>query len=72
MLEYKEIIYVRYDESENRFYDDCGFYLSNMFELITPNDLFMFHKDHTCCVFPYRYDYQYGLRIIIETDPVWD
>ena len=37
-------IYIEYDPLSNQFYDQCGFHISNIYELVTPNDLCLFRK----------------------------
>jgi len=46
MDEYDAILSLSYDPVENAFYDDCGFRIINILEVIAPNDIFLFRKDH--------------------------
>lgn len=48
-----EILYLYYDSIENTFYDDCGQRIDNIFELIRPNDLYLFRHDPGNVLFPY-------------------
>lgn len=47
---YDAILYLTYEPEENTFYDECGFRIVNIFEIISPNDLLLFrHDSHNCC-----------------------
>jgi len=48
------ILYFWWDEENNMFYDECGQLVINIFEMVTPNDLLLFKKDHGYCLFPHR------------------
>jgi len=48
------ILYFWWDEENNMFYDECGQLVSNIFEMVTPNDLFLFMNDPGHCIFPHR------------------
>lgn len=37
-----DIFYITYYPDTNEFYDSCGFVITNIFEFITPNDLYLF------------------------------
>jgi hypothetical protein len=52
---YGAILFIRYDPEENVFYDECGFRIRNIFEMITPNDLVLYRANHDYCCFPCRY-----------------
>ena len=43
-----------YDSEENIFYDQCGQIVTNIFEVLTPNDIFLFKQDPGYNVFPHR------------------
>jgi hypothetical protein len=51
---YQTIYYIYYSKSENMFYDPCGILIENIFEIITPNDLFLFRKNPRKNKFPMR------------------
>ncbi len=34
-----------HDEDDNVFYNECGIKISNIFEILSPNDLFLYRKD---------------------------
>lgn len=53
---YQEVIYLWWDPRDNTFYDQHGAQLPNIFEIITPNDLFLFRNDHGYSIFPYVKD----------------
>lgn len=40
-----DILFVFHDEVENQFYDVCGQLVHNIYEIITPNDLFLYRYD---------------------------
>jgi hypothetical protein len=50
-LYYHAILTVFYNPIENIFYDQCGIRIINIFEIITPNDLFLFKHDNNNCYF---------------------
>lgn len=50
---YDGLLYFSYDSKENVFYDPCGIRVINIFEIITPNDLFLFRQNPRYCLFPY-------------------
>lgn len=47
---------VFHDKIENIFLDECGKELINIFELITPNDLYLYTEDPGYTIFPHRDD----------------
>ena len=51
---YKKIVYIIYSPGLNMFYDLRGKRLSNVFELITPNDLYLYKNDPGITLFPHR------------------
>ena len=65
-MKYAFVLYIRWDEKENVFYDTCGFMIGNIFEMITPNDVYLFRQDHGNCSFPHREDRNVLCEIIIE------
>lgn len=44
--EFDDVLYIEYDPYTNRFYDQCGFHIINIYEIVTPNDIFLFKKNH--------------------------
>lgn len=44
---YEAVIEIFYDEVENAFYDECGQRINNIFELVTPNDLYLYKSEAT-------------------------
>ena len=63
---YDAVLYIRWEENENLFYDECGFRINNVFEMITPNDLYLFRHDCNQRCFPYKKDKRILCEIIIE------
>lgn len=55
-----------WSECENTFYDQCGKRVSNIFEYLTPNDLYLFHTNHNHNQFSLRYDFSILCQIEIE------
>ena len=39
-----DIYYLFYDEEENVMMDECGFVITNIFNIISPNALFLFKR----------------------------
>lgn len=60
--DYDAVEYVYYDGVENAFYDQCGMHITNIYDYVTPNDIYLFRKDNGNCCFTSRCD----RRIIIE------
>lgn len=52
----KPVIYLFYYEDENFFTDEYGEIIYNMFDMITPQDLFMFKYDRGYNLFPHKKD----------------
>ena len=50
------VLFISYDVAYNQFFDECGNIIQNIFEVVTPNDIFLFRRNHDNCMFPYRYD----------------
>ena len=48
----KFIFYLYYHEDENLFTDDLGQVIYNIFSIITPQDLYLFHHDNGFNIFP--------------------
>jgi hypothetical protein len=55
-MNYDEVLYLSFNSDENIFYDECGKRIANIFELITPNNLFLFRQNPRYCLFPYIED----------------
>ena len=51
---YTKLVYIVYQPHVNMFYDYRGKRLSNVFELITPNDLYLYRHDPGNSIFPHR------------------
>lgn len=51
---YKDAIGLFYDADKNVFVDEDGFVVWSIFELITPNDLFLFHAHKESIVVDHR------------------
>lgn len=60
------ILYFTYDPEENTFYDQCGIHMANIFEVLTPNDIFLFKRDHGYCIFPHRDDPHIWCEILMD------
>ena len=52
--EYDALIFVYLDMMDNVFYDHNENLIENIYELITPNDLYLYYDDPGNCMFPYR------------------
>lgn len=63
---YDGILYFSYDSEENMFYDQCGIRVTNIFEVITPNNLFLFRQDPGYCIFPHRDDNRILCEILTD------
>jgi hypothetical protein len=48
----KLVFHLYYYEDENIFIDDGGFIVYDLFSIVTPQDLFLFRKDHRFNCFP--------------------
>lgn len=44
-------IFLFYDDEKNCFYNTAGIIVVNIFAIITPNDLYLFHQDNGFCTF---------------------
>lgn len=65
IMDFNEIITLYYDSERCQFIDDDGFIVSEIFEVITPNDLFLFrHCKENMFVF-----HQQSNKICVEL--VW-
>ena len=53
---YDGVLQFFYDSEENIFYDQCGIRVVNIFEALTPNDIFLFKQDLGYNIFRYRED----------------
>jgi len=62
---YDVILYIYYDAKENIFYDD-GVEFFNIFDAVTPNDIFLFRHDPGYCTFPHRSEPRILCEIITE------
>jgi len=51
---YDEVLQFFYDSEENIFYDQCGIRVVNIFEALTPNDIFLFKQDPGYNIFHHR------------------
>lgn len=51
---YDGILELYYDSEENLFYDQCGIRVRDIFEVLTPNDIFLFKRNPKCNVFLHR------------------
>ena len=47
------LIFIRWNKMENKFYDLYGEPIY-IFDLITPNDLYLFRHDPGYCMFPHK------------------
>jgi len=57
---------------ENFFLDECGQPIHNIFELITPNDLFLYREDPGHNIFPLRDHKDVWVEILNDyDDPYW-
>lgn len=60
----RSTFYLYYYENENLFTNERGQIVFNMFELITPNDMFLFRKDDNFNCFPMRNNRDAFIQII--------
>lgn len=65
---YDKVVYVRYDPDDNIYYDECGFRIDNIFEMLTPNDVYMFAQDPGYNTFPLRNHVHTLCEILVETE----
>lgn len=68
---YTKLIRILYDRRLNMFYDVAGHRLTNVFEFITPNDLYLHRNDPGETIFPHRNDPSIMCEIITEEE-WWD
>jgi len=53
--EYDGTYYIFWDEQANMFYDPCGIRIINIFDLVTPNEIFLFrYNPKNFCAFPMK------------------
>jgi len=57
-----EVWRIFWNRDENVFYDVHGYVIVNIFEFLTPNDIYLFRQDHGYCMFPVRF----GRKIMCE------
>lgn len=60
------LMIVIWNETENAFYDECGQHIENIYELITPDNIFLFRHNHGNCLFPMVDDRWILIEIIVE------
>lgn len=64
---YEGMEYVEYDAAENSFYDQCGIHIINIFDMITPSDLYLFrHNPEKFSYFPHRYNKHIVVKLIMN------
>lgn len=63
-MKYDDTIYIMWFPGENDFFDECGQRIQNIFEYITPNDLWLFRQDPGYNIFPARFDRHIGVEIL--------
>lgn len=63
-------LYLYYYEQQNVFTDIDGIVIYNIFEIITPNDLFLFRHDSGFNYFPFVGDKEWLVEIITVPDEV--
>lgn len=61
-----EVLYFLWDPQENKFYNEYGLLIVNIFEFITPNDLFLFRHDHGNSIFQHRTDTHILCEILVD------
>jgi len=64
-MEYDAILYIYYDVEANLFYDD-GWDFFNIYEVVTPNDIYLFKHDPGFRTFPHRSDRSILCEIVKE------
>lgn len=53
--DFKDVMVIYHDPDKNIFLDsDCGYIIPNIFEMITPNDLYLYRNDPGLNIFPHR------------------
>ena len=60
------ILYFILDPNKNIFYTQDGTMVANMYEFITPNDLFLFRYDHGYNIFRHRENSLTLCELVIE------
>lgn len=54
---YDGVLYFELDLETNLFYDQCGMRVDDMFEILTPNDLYLFRESNVdSLIFRHRHD----------------
>ena len=71
-MEYVDILYFVYDSTENMFYDQCGFRIVNIFEELTPNDIFLFRSNPGYYLFKKRNFKNVWCKILTEQGGLYD
>jgi hypothetical protein len=67
VAEFEGVLYFTHDPERNAFYDECGFRIVDILQMITPSQLYMFrHAKRN--VFPCRFDPKILIYIFIEED----
>jgi len=51
-----DVIEMEYDPDSNTFYDEWGVLIPNIFDLLTPNDLYLFKNDYDNNMFNHKKD----------------
>lgn len=67
-----EILYLYYSARENVFYDECGQRIDNIFERISPKDLYLFRLDPGRAPFPYIHQQGLWCEIIDMDETPYD
>lgn len=65
---YDEILYFIYDPVENVFYNQYGVVILNIFEYITPNNLFLFKQDFGYCLFTHKNNHRIWCEILLKEE----
>lgn len=65
---YEDVCGVFYDIDNNWFVDEDGFVIYNIFELVSPNDVYLFKDKKDYMLVPCVYDPTYGVEIFFPDD----
>lgn len=60
---FEDVIQLYYDKERNKFVDDGGFIVYNIFSIITPNDLFLFKYHKQYMIVHHRDNQEIGVEL---------
>ena len=65
---YSELVQIYWDSNDNSFWSLTGDPIENIFELVTPSDLYMFRRDPGYSIFTHRSNQRILCEIITDDD----